>query len=62
MHVLSGKNNKEIEYNKFITAAISKKLLLTYENLEKAFEYLDCNKDGKISKEELENAFALTTN
>ena len=50
--------NHMVDYNEFLTAAYNRNKLLTGENLKKAFEVLDKNKDGAISKEELKQHFA----
>ena len=46
-----------IDYTEFIAAAFQKDLLLSTENLRAAFNMIDVNGDGTISKDELKQVF-----
>lgn len=50
-----------VSYNEFTAAAYDRARLLNDKNLEIAFEILDENKDGKISKTELSKFIAGST-
>ena len=47
----------KIDYTEFIAAAFQKDLLLSGENLQRAFRMFDADGDGTISKEELKQVF-----
>ena len=47
----------KIDYTEFIAAAYQKDLLLSSKNLRSAFNMLDANGDGSLSKEELKQVF-----
>lgn len=47
-----------VNWEEFITASIDKSKLLNEENLQIAFDWLDDNKDGKISRYELSKCLA----
>lgn len=46
-----------VNYSDFINAAISRKMLLTKDKLEKVFRMIDKNGDGVITAEELRYIF-----
>jgi len=48
----------KINYSEFISAATSRKMLLTKDKLESAFRMIDKNHDGKIQASELKNLFS----
>lgn len=47
----------KVDYTEFIAAAFRKDLLLSGENLQRAFRMFDADGDGTISKEELKKVF-----
>ena len=47
----------KLDYTEFIAAAFQKDLLLSSDNLMRAFRMFDINGDGTISKEELKQVF-----
>lgn len=47
----------KIDYSEFIGAAYNKQLLLSSHNLRAAFDMLDTDGSGGITKEELKQAF-----
>ena len=47
----------KLDYTEFIAAAYRKDLLLSTQNLRNAFQMLDLNGDGSISKDELKAVF-----
>jgi len=48
----------KIDYSEFISAATSRKMLLTKDKLNMAFQMIDKNGDGKIAAEELKRLFS----
>jgi Ca2+-binding EF-hand superfamily protein len=50
--------DRMVDYNEFLTAAYNRNKLINNQNLKKAFEVLDRNKDGVISKDELKQCFS----
>ena len=46
-----------IDYTEFIAAAFQKDLLLSSDNLQRAFRMFDTDGDGSISREELKAVF-----
>jgi len=48
----------KINYSEFISAATSRKMLLTKDKLASAFRMIDKNHDGKIQAVELKNLFS----
>jgi calcium-dependent protein kinase len=50
---MESSNHEQINFTDFITACLEKEVYLDDTYLNKAFDYLDTNKDGMISKEEL---------
>lgn len=53
MNSLDVNDDKLIDYNEFVTAAMDRMQLLNKSNLKLAFETLDHNCDGTLSLEEL---------
>lgn len=49
--------NGYIEYEEFLRAALNKKILISKQNLHKAFDRFDLNKDGKLTVNELKEVF-----
>lgn len=50
--------DRMVDYNEFLTAAYNRNKLINSQNLKKAFEVLDRNKDGVISKDEVKQCFS----
>ena len=51
--------DKKLGFEEFLTAACDRQKLITGENnLEQAFKILDKNQDGKLSLDELQQAFS----
>jgi Ca2+-binding EF-hand superfamily protein len=50
---MESSNHEQINFTDFITACLEKEVYLDDTYLNKAFDYLDTNKDGMISKQEL---------
>lgn len=48
----------EIDFTEFVSGAFDKRVLLTQENLDKAFKMFDVDGNGKITKDELKSVFA----
>ena len=46
-----------LNFMDFVTAATDHQILLAEKNIQKLFTLLDCDKDGKISIEDLKTAF-----
>ena len=59
---LDGNNNGYIECEEFVRAGIDKKLLKSKKVLRFTFDYLDKNKNGEISVEELKEVFGVVNN
>lgn len=57
MESLDKNLNGLIDYTEFITAASDKAKLLSRQNLEFAFNMIDKDKDGQMTKEELREMF-----
>jgi len=57
-HELDYDHDGKINYSEFISAATSRKMLLTKDKLDTAFRMIDKNRDGKIQAEELKNLFS----
>lgn len=53
MSIIDNDGSGEIDYTEFLTVAIDKKILLTKENLKKAFLYFDKDGSNAIEKSEL---------
>ena len=49
--------NGKIDYTEFLAAATSKRQLASEKNLQMAFNMIDLDKDGQISKEEIMSMF-----
>ncbi len=47
----------KIDYTEFIAAAVEKTVLMSNENLRMAFNLIDTDGNGEISKEELKSVF-----
>ena len=61
-HILAAINTskkKQIGYMEFITAAIDHRKYMTKQNMEKAFNLLDSDKDGHIDASEFIHALPL---
>lgn len=61
-HILEAINtnkSKQISYMQFITAAIDHRKYLTKDNMQKAFNLLDKDKDGEIDISELKQALPV---
>lgn len=59
MHKVDTDQNGFIDLDEFIQAAISEKVLLTKENLKKAFDMFDLDSSGKISFVELQTVLGV---
>ena len=57
VHQLDTNQDGKIDYGEFITAAVNRTRLLNEENLRIAFNLLDKDGNGQISKDELRAAF-----
>ena len=57
VHQLDTNQDGKIDYGEFITAAVNRTRLLNEENLRIAFNLLDKDGNGYISKDELRAAF-----
>ena len=55
--LLDSDNNGYIEYEEFLRACVDKKEVLTEEYLKYAFKFLDKENKGKLSVQEINNAF-----
>ena len=51
-----------LDFSEFMVLATEKSLLLTKDNLEKAFRALDIDRNGQLSIKELEAAFGTCCN
>ena len=54
-------NSGFIDYTEFMIACANREILLTSQNLEKAFELFDSDKSGKISSSELQSLLGCGT-
>lgn len=52
-------SNAVVDYTEFLTACVNKTKILTEENLQKAFNIIDKNNNGRLDKKELKQAFEL---
>lgn len=54
--------NNTVEYSEFLVAALPKEVLLTDENIQKAFATFDKDADGKISEDDLKKVLSFYMN
>ncbi len=57
---ISSNKSGEVDYNKFLSAAVDHKKLVTKENIEKAFKLFDTNKEGLIDINHFKQALPLS--
>jgi len=54
---LDKNHNEKIDYTEFVTAVLDKNLLISQDNLRVTFNLLDADGNGKISLQEIQDAF-----
>jgi calcium-dependent protein kinase len=57
MSTLDKNCNGVIDYSEFLVAAADKEMLLNHSNLQLAFNLMDANGNGSLSRQELKNVF-----
>ena len=57
MQTLDKNCNGVIDYSEFLVAAADKEMLLNMTNMELAFNLMDADGNGSISRQELRNVF-----
>jgi calcium-dependent protein kinase len=54
LEVMDKNKSGKIDFNEFITAMCDRRLLFQKQALEEAFDFIDKDKSGEISRQELE--------